>query len=39
MNFEHMPELAMVWAYPLVWLTMLVLALGMLWYFRRRGWL
>ena len=39
MNFEYMPELQMVWAYPLIWLTMLVLALGMLWFFRRRGWL
>lgn len=39
MNFEYMPELAMVWGYPLTWLTMLALALGMLWYFRKRGWL
>jgi magnesium transporter len=39
MNFEYMPELKMAWAYPFIWLTMLVLALGMLWYFRRKGWL
>jgi magnesium transporter len=39
MNFEHMPELHSQRAYPLVLLLMCVLALGMLAYFRWRGWL
>ena len=39
MNFEYMPELAWRWAYPIVWLVMLCGALGMLMYFRRKGWL
>jgi magnesium transporter len=39
MNFEHMPELRFAWAYPLVWLVMLVVALAMIGFFRRRGWL
>jgi magnesium transporter len=39
MNFEHMPELRVWWAYPAVWGVMTVLALGMLVYFRVRGWL
>jgi len=39
MNFEHMPELRVWWAYYAVWAVMLALAAGMLVYFRRRGWL
>ena len=39
MNFEHMPELAWVLGYPLVLLLMLVVAAGLLLWFRRRGWL
>ncbi len=39
MNFEVMPELHWPWAYPALWLIMIALALGMLAYFRRRGWL
>lgn len=39
MNFQHMPELSWPWAYPALWAIMVVLALGMLRAFRRRGWL
>jgi len=39
MNFQHMPELGWSWAYPVVWLVMLVVAALMVIYFRRRGWL
>lgn len=39
MNFEHMPELRVVWAYPAVWLVMVLVAASMLYFFRRRGWL
>ncbi len=39
MNFHHMPELAWPWAYPALWGVMVILALGMLYAFRRRGWL
>jgi magnesium transporter len=39
MNFEHMPELEWRWAYPALLALMLGLALGMLWIFRRRGWM
>ncbi len=39
MNFEYMPELAWRWAYPIVWLVMVSAAVGMLVYFRRKGWL
>jgi len=39
MNFEHMPELAMPYAYPAVWFVMLATAGAMLHYFRRKGWI
>ncbi len=39
MNFEHMPELPLVWGYPLVWAIMLSVVAGIWIWFRRRGWL
>ena len=44
MNFVNadspwaMPELRWYYGYPLVWLVMIAIALGMLGYFRRRKW-
>ena len=37
MNFDHMPELRWRYGYALVWGGMLAVALGMGWYFKRRG--
>ncbi len=39
MNFEHMPELQLPWAYPLVWMTMISCVTFMLFFFRRKGWI
>jgi magnesium transporter len=39
MNFEYMPELHFQWAYPVLVGVMLTVALGMLGYFWRKGWL
>ena len=39
MNFQHMPELQVRWAYPLIWLTMFAIVGGMLVFFYRRGWI
>jgi magnesium transporter len=39
MNFQHMPELRWSWAYPVVWFVMLVIAVVMVAYFRRKKWL
>lgn len=39
MNFEVMPELEWPWGYPLVMSLMLVLAIGMLWAFRKKHWI
>ena len=39
MNFAYMPELAWSWGYPVALLVMLGIGLGILWFFKRRGWL
>ncbi len=39
MNFRYMPELYWRYGYPLVLLLMLAIAVGMLAYFRRKGWI
>jgi magnesium transporter len=39
MNFDHMPELHVWWAYPLIWLTMLLVGLGMMAFFWKKGWI
>ena len=39
MNFEFMPELHSRWGYPAVWGVMIVTALGLLAWFRKRGWI
>lgn len=39
MNFEHMPELHTAWAYPMLLAVMVAVAIGMLIFFRRKGWL
>jgi magnesium transporter len=39
MNFRYMPELDKPWAYPALWILMLCVAIGMLFYFKRKGWI
>jgi magnesium transporter len=39
MNFDHMPELRWRYGYLLSLALMAAVAVGMLWYFKRRGWL
>jgi magnesium transporter len=39
MNFENMPELQQRYGYPFALFTMVAVAIGMLAYFRRKGWL
>lgn len=39
MNFEYMPELHRRWAYPIVLVLMLAIALTMIVYFWRKGWI
>jgi magnesium transporter len=39
MNFEDMPELKSSWGYPLVWAVMIAIAISLLLFFRRKGWI
>jgi magnesium transporter len=39
MNFQFMPELEWYWSYPLVWLVMVIVAVSMVLFFRRKRWL
>jgi len=39
MNFDYMPELKWHWGYFAVWLVMIVIAIIMLFYFRKKKWL
>lgn len=39
MNFKHMPELEMKYAYPIVLLVMFTVAVGMITFFLRKGWI
>ena len=38
MNFDNMPELKGEWSYFMVWLVMLAVAGGLIFYFWRKGW-
>lgn len=38
MNFTFMPELNYKWAYPAVWLVMVLIALALLLFFKRKKW-
>jgi magnesium transporter len=39
MNFAYMPELQWPWGYFMVWAVMVIIVIGMLIYFKRKGWL
>jgi magnesium transporter len=39
MNFKWMPELNWPWGYPAVWGVMILVTVGMLLFFRHKGWL
>jgi magnesium transporter len=39
MNFDNMPELRTRWGYYVLWVAMLAVAAGLLYWFQRRGWL
>lgn len=39
MNFQYMPELAWRWAYPAIWSVFILLTIGLVLYFRHKGWL
>ncbi len=39
MNFENMPELHLKYGYYYLWAAMIVVFVGMIWYFKRKKWL
>jgi magnesium transporter len=39
MNFQHMPELSIPWAYPGVWIVILVVGISLLGYFKHKKWI
>ena len=39
MNFEYMPELAIPWAYPMVWIVIILVSLTLLGYFKHKKWI
>jgi magnesium transporter len=39
MNFANMPELSYPYAYPITWAVMVLIAVGMLFFFKRRHWI
>ena len=39
MNFEYMPELKLPWAYPVLWLLMITVAVTLIVFFKRKKWL
>ena len=39
MNFQNMPELSLPWAYPAVWIVILVVGISLLGYFKHKKWI
>jgi magnesium transporter len=39
MNFKFMPELEWKWSYLVLWVLLIVIFCGMIFYFRRKKWL
>ncbi|NNL08814.1 MAG: magnesium/cobalt transporter CorA [Croceitalea sp.] len=39
MNFANMPELSSQYGYPIVWVVFIITGIGLLIFFRKRGWL
>lgn len=38
-NFQYFPELGYKYAYPIFWILLIVIAIGMIFYFKRKKWL
>jgi magnesium transporter len=39
MNFQYMPELSIQWAYPAVWIIIILISVSLLVYFKHKKWL
>jgi magnesium transporter len=39
MNFQYMPELSLPWAYPAVWIVIILVSVSLLGYFKHKKWI
>jgi magnesium transporter len=39
MNFQYMPELSIPWAYPMIWIVIIMLSVSLLVYFKYKKWI
>jgi len=39
MNFQYMPELSITWAYPVVWIVIIIVGVSLLGYFKHKKWI
>jgi len=39
MNFQNMPELSIPWAYPAIWVVIIIVGISLLGYFRHKKWI
>jgi magnesium transporter len=39
MNFQYMPELSLPWAYPTVWIVIILVSVSLLVYFKHKKWI
>ena len=39
MNFQHMPELSLPWAYPAVWTVLIIVGISLFGYFKHKKWI
>jgi magnesium transporter len=39
MNFQYMPELSLPWAYPTIWIIIIIVGVGLLLYFKHKKWI
>jgi magnesium transporter len=39
MNFEHFPELDYQYAYPIFWVVIITISIGLIIYFKRKKWI
>jgi len=39
MNFQYMPELSLSWAYPAIWIVIILVAVSLLIYFKHKKWI
>ena len=39
MNFQFMPELSLPWAYPAIWVVIIIVGVSLFGYFKHKNWI